>query len=66
MIVFFSIFNSTTNCAMDIYCRNDGDCLNDIVQKVCIEPGDVVACLNPNSHLSMCACLRRNSNISGL
>ncbi|WJX70927.1 hypothetical protein P8452_54980 [Trifolium repens] len=69
MIVFFSIFNTTT--AMDINCRNDEECRNDpVIAMVCFDANDIVVCKNPNTHLSMCVCLTPNlkirPNIGGL
>ncbi|WJX66018.1 hypothetical protein P8452_50615 [Trifolium repens] len=70
MIIFFSIFHSTTNC-VPIYmvlCKNNEDCRD---HPSCREPGDVGICmqlpeLEPG--LGNCACYVKITvyNVSGL
>ncbi|WJX70745.1 hypothetical protein P8452_54818 [Trifolium repens] len=68
IIIFFSIFNSTTNCAR-VSCQNNGDCqVLAKLHSLCIKPGEYAACISPNLE---CACIKPQNpptvhNISGL
>ncbi|WJX66017.1 hypothetical protein P8452_50614 [Trifolium repens] len=69
IIVFFSIFNSTTNCDM-VRCRNDEDCrVWGKLHVVCIGPSDVPMCFFMNSPEpgGKCGCITSSPahNISG-
>ncbi|WJX66012.1 hypothetical protein P8452_50609 [Trifolium repens] len=63
--VFVSTFNTTTNRAMAVMnCLNDEDCRKDtLLVTLCSNPGDKIVCMNLETHMSACLCLKKNMRI---